>query len=986
MATTSRQIDQTLVRERVVAEARALLIELGNTNAAGSVAAGSHIEKDLGLGSLERVELMVRLDRAFRVRLDDGAVAQADSLEDLAAAVSSAVQRRFEADACEEEGASANSNSALHSPPIRGHRPSSVADRAVSGSAAGVPHAKTLNDVLRYRAENDCDRPHIFYYEGDEAREPVTFGELFTVAQRVAQILGERSVAPGDTVCLMLPTCREFFYCFAGILLAGAVPVPIYPPVRADRIEEYAEKQTSILKNAGARLMITFDRAERVARLLAPRVQSLRGVVNAEDLVAAKPKPLAPGAMPAGQAARAATDLALLQYTSGSTGDPKGVMLTHANLLANIRAIGDAADINSDDVCTSWLPLYHDMGLIGAWMVPLYFGLPLAVLSPIDFLSRPERWLKMIHRHRGTLAAAPNFAYELCARKVPESELEHLDLSCWRAALNGAETVLPETLDRFSERFARCGFRREALLPVYGLAECALALTVPALGRAARIDVVEREPLASEGRAQPAGADDPEVSQFVSVGAPLPGYEIKITGSEGRDAGERREGTLWFRGPSATQGYFKNVAATASLFADGPDAEGGAPWVNSGDRAYWADGEIFITGRAKDIIIKAGRNLYPHEIETLAARVPEIRRGCVIAFAAADAKSGTEKLVIAAEVREPALLRDAKRKSEVCAAVGAEVFGGISVPADVVELLPPGRLPKTSSGKLRRAETRQRFLAGTLGQSDGAAWMQVSRLAWAGLTARMRAGAKRTVEIVYGIYLVLVFLASIVPTWVLVKLSRNLKFNSRVTRAGLRICCALGFVRIRVTGSENVPRGEACVLIANHTSYADVPILMKTLGTDYRFVAKAEVLQLPFIGTFTRKLGHLWFERSNARSRHDVAVRVEELLRSGVSVLIFPEGTFMANEGVRPFQLGAFKAALDTGAPIVPVSVRGMRKFLRDGWRLPRPAQIEISILPPMRAAAKMRGQRASASWEEMVRLRDTARAEIAKQTREALL
>ena len=983
MATTSRQIDVTLVRERVVAEARALLIELGNTNAASSVAAASHIEKDLGLGSLERVELMVRLDSAFRVRLDDGAVAQADSLDDLAAAVAGALQTEV------ESGAARNFSTA----PVETTGSARTFSPAISHAhrdsrhAAGVPWAATLIDVLRYRAENDRDRAHIFYYEGDSAREPVTFGELFATAKRVAQVLSERGVAPGDSVCLMLPTCREFFYCFAGILLAGAVPVPIYPPVRADRIEEYATKQTAILQNAGARLMITFDRAERVARLLAPRVSSLRGVVSAKDLVEAEPRPLATGAMPAGQASRGEHDLALLQYTSGSTGDPKGVMLTHANLLANIRAIGEAAEITEDEVCTSWLPLYHDMGLIGAWMVPLYFGLPLAVTSPLDFLSRPERWLRMIHRHRGTLAAAPNFAYELCARKVPESELEELDLSCWRAALNGAETVLPETLDRFSERFARCGFRREALLPVYGLAECALALTVPAQGRAARVDAVERVALAEEGRAVPASNSGvADVSRFVCVGSPLAGYEIKIMDSAGRDSGERCEGTLWFRGPSATCGYYRNAAATDALFAEGPSAGDGARWINSGDRAYWADGEIFITGRAKDIIIKAGRNLYPHEIESLAARVPEVRRGCVIAFAAADAKSGTERLVVAAEVRDPAILRDENRRSELCAAIGAEIFAGISVPPDAVELLAAGSLPKTSSGKLRRAETQQRYLAGTLGRGDGAAWLQVTRLAWAGFRERMRAAGLRAIEALYGAYVFAVFAATIVPTWGIVKFSRSRAFAARVTRRGLRLCFALGFIRIDLEGGGNIPSNGPSVLVANHTSYADVPILMKALGTDYRFVAKKEVLGLPLIGTFVKKLGHLTFDRANSRSRHDVAEEVEELLRAGISVLIFPEGTFMANEGVRPFQLGAFKAALDTGAPIVPVAVRGMRRFLRDGTWLPRPARIEINILQPLHASRDVRGKGTSANWEEMVRLRDETRAEISRASGESIL
>ncbi len=352
-----------------------------------------------------------------------------------------------------------------------------------SSLSEGVPWAETLLDVFYHRAQSDTERPHLFLYDGDTPLDPVSFGDLYAAGLRVAQALRARGIVAGDTVSLMLPTGLEFFFCFTGVLLAGAVPVPIYPPFRADRIEEYAARQSAILRNAGAKILITFDRAEKVARLLAPQVSSLSAVVNAADLVAVRDEVPAAKAPPEGYAPRKGSDLALLQYTSGSTGDPKGVMLTHANLLANIRAIGQAVGVRNDDVGTSWLPLYHDMGLIGAWLVPLYFGLPLAVMSPMDFLSRPGRWLRMVHRHRGSLAAAPNFAYELCARKVADEELDGLDLSCWRAALNGAEPVQHETVDRFIARFGRCGFRREAMLPVYGLAETALALAIPPMDR-----------------------------------------------------------------------------------------------------------------------------------------------------------------------------------------------------------------------------------------------------------------------------------------------------------------------------------------------------------------------------------------------------------------------------------------------------------------------------------------------------------------------
>src|SRR5438874_2619782 len=362
----------------------------------------------------------------------------------------------------------------------------------------------------------------------------------------------------------MLPTSRAFFVSYAGILLAGAIPVPIYPPFRADRIEEYAARQSAILNNAEVCMLLTFRRAESVAKLLRPRVRSLEGVVDAEKLIDAADKapPLSPGALPlhvTGNRARQGSDIALLQYTSGSTGDPKGVILTHANLLANIRSIGEAVQLTSEDVGISWLPLYHDMGLIGAWLTLLHFGTPLSVMSPLAFLTRPERWLWAFHKHRGTITAAPNFAYELCVRKIADKDIEGLDLSSMRAALNGAEPVNPETLERFEQRFAKYGFRREAQLPVYGLAEATLGVTIPPLNRGPRIDRVERETFTTQGRALPATAEDATAISFVSSGKSLPGHEVRIVDEKGNAVPERTEGFLWFRGPSATSGYYRNA-------------------------------------------------------------------------------------------------------------------------------------------------------------------------------------------------------------------------------------------------------------------------------------------------------------------------------------------------------------------------------------------------------------------------------------------
>ena len=773
----------------------------------------------------------------------------------------------------------------------------------------------------------------------------------------------------------MLPTSRDFFLAFAGTLLAGATPVPIYPPFRADRIAEYAERQSAILANAGARLLVTFREAASVAKLLKPLVPSLEAVVTAEALAQSRaPAPLGP------QLHSRAEDLALLQYTSGSTGNPKGVMLTHANLLANVRAIGEALGLRNDDVGVSWLPLYHDMGLIGAWLMPLYFGLTVVVLSPLAFLSRPARWVRAFHRYRGTISAAPNFAYELAAAKVSDEEIQGLDLSAWRAALNGAEPVLPATLDRFAARFASCGFRRETLLPVYGLAEASLAVTIPPMGRGPRVDRLDRAAFAQEGRAVPAppdasgpnSSDDPNVISFVSVGPPISRHEVRIANDRGEDAGERVEGQLWFRGPSTTQGYYRNEAATAALLPEGA----AAGWVNSGDRAYRADGEIYITGRVKDIIIHAGHNLYPHEIEDAVAQVPGVRKGCVVAFGAADPVAGTERLVIVAESREGN--RDARAR--LAQAITARVTETLGLPPNVVEVIPPNVIPKTSSGKLRRDATKQLFLSGELCIDETPVWLQVARLAAASSAGRIRSALRRTTEVAYGCYALAMFALLLFPVWLCVLISPSRKSSARVTTAALRAYLKLAGWRVRVDGREHLRENIPRMLVANHTSYADIVVLMAALGTDYHFVAKAEVMSMPFFRTFLRKLGHFSFRREDSRSRLLQAEQIEGALRRGESVFVFPEGTFTAQSGVRPFHLGAFKAAIAAQREIVPIALDGTRRALRDGTWLPRRGRITITICPPIAPPPS------AEDWQQIVRVRDSAREIIARFAREPLL
>ncbi|HXE75643.1 MAG TPA: fatty acyl-AMP ligase [Candidatus Xenobia bacterium] len=592
-----------------------------------------------------------------------------------------------------------------------------MATETIPSTRPGVPPgdvsrngAETLLEVLRARAETTPQQVHLLLYDDQERLTTLNFAELYAGASAIAQGLSARGIRRGDTVALMLPTGREFFFTFLGTLLEGAIPVPLYPPFRADRTEEYAQRQTAILRNAEARALVTFREVERLARLLKPRVSTLAVVATAEPLGAH-------GQRRGPSSVVQPDDVALIQYTSGSTGDPRGVVVTHRALLANLRAIGHGTQVRGDDVVVCWLPLYHDMGLIGCWLFALYYGLPMVTLSPLAFLRRPERWLWAFHRHRGTLSPAPNFAYELCVRKVSDAAIAGLDLSSWRVALNGAEPISPETLERFAARYAPHGFRPEAMMPVYGLAECTVALTFAPLGRAPQLDRVERDTFQKTKQAKPAAASGAGALRFVSVGRALPGHEIRIVDDHDQPLPERLEGHVQFRGASAMQGYYRNPEATEEAkTADG--------WYRTGDLGYLAGGELYITGRVKDLIIKAGRNIYPQEVEELAASVEGVRRGCVAAFAVPELRSGTESLVLVAETRET----DAAVQARISAEIMRRVNASARVSPDVVRLVPPQSIPKTPSGKLRRSACRELYLRDALTLRPAPAWVQVTRL------------------------------------------------------------------------------------------------------------------------------------------------------------------------------------------------------------------------------------------------------------------
>jgi len=725
----------------------------------------------------------------------------------------------------------------------------------------------------------------------------------------------------------MLPSGADYFYSFFGILMAGGIPTPIYPPARPSQLEDHMLRHARILANCLAVTLITVPEARKVARLLKSHVPDLKHIVTVPELmmssVSATPLTLN------------SNDIAFIQYTSGSTGNPKGVVLTHANLLANIRAMGQTVKANSEDVFVSWLPLYHDMGLIGAWLGSLYYAMLLVVMPPLSFLARPERWLWTIHRYRGTLSASPNFGYEYCLKRLKDEDLEGLDLSCWRAAFNGAEAISPDTLQQFESRFANYGFHTEAMMPVYGLAESSVGLAFPPLNRGPVIDQIERSTFMRSGQANP--EPEPETGQpalrFVSSGLPLPGHQIRIVDTAGQELPERQEGRLEFRGPSTTSGYYRDADNTRKLFHQ--------DWLDSGDLAYIANGEIYITGRIKDIIIRAGRNIYPHELEEAVGNIPGIRTGRVAVFGSMDTRTATERLIVLTETRSKDTVEREKLRTEINT-LATDLVGA---PPDEVVLAPPGTVLKTSSGKIRRAASRELFEKGDIGKRQRSLSWQVTRLALAGVLPQIRRALNALSATTYAVYCWLVFAVLAPVAWLAVILLPGHSLRWSAMRSCTRLLAKATATPVRVSGRENLPAdGSAYVLVANHASYLDSYALVTGLPGIFRFIAKAELARTFIIRKPLENIHTEFVERFDISKSVRGSLHLSGVLQEGHALMFFSEGTFSRIPGLMPFHLGAFTVATEAEVPVIPVAIRGTRSIFRaDNW-LPRRGSIHIDI------------------------------------------
>lgn len=556
---------------------------------------------------------------------------------------------------------------------------------ALCAAAAQSPYGVTL-------LNEDPDLP-------DEVR---SYRDIYSAACVVAARLAQQGISRGDHVLIVLPTSFDFLLSFYATQLLGAVPIPSYPPAAMERVELALSRTAAIANRAKVKLLITNEQLlplhaghARLATIVQRRVTFSE--LAREDLwtakVSAPTTPITPD------------DAGFVQFTSGSTGDPKGVVLSHRNLVSNVHAMGLVSQMTPQDVTISWLPLYHDLGLIGAVLMPLYWQSGVVLMSPMAFLMRPSRWLQAFSKYRGTISSAPNFAYALCVRRVRPNERKGLDLSTWRIAGNGAEPISLRTLVDFQRTFGPHGFAEQAMQPMYGLAESTVGVTHSPFEHVFKWKQIDRAAL---GRGEVLSGEGPGSTTVVCVGKALPGHEVRIADKNGSPLPERRVGEVWVRGPSVMTGYLYDADATAKVMRDG--------WLLTGDLGFLSGNGLYITGREKDLIIVRGKNFAPEDIERVIERLGKVRGGGCIIFAQHDPDTASDHIVAVCETRIPmgasaSAEADREALKLLINEATQEAFG---LKLLDIALVPPGTLPKTSSGKKQRSFCAKLYRAGEL--------------------------------------------------------------------------------------------------------------------------------------------------------------------------------------------------------------------------------------------------------------------------------
>lgn len=546
---------------------------------------------------------------------------------------------------------------------------------------------RTLPDALTEAARADTG----YTFVSGRTETFHAYADLRMAALQMAGALRAVGLRRGDVVALVLPDADQFLTALFGASIAGLIPASVYPPATVGDLTQYLELTATILGKSGARAVITSSALVPAFEAVRARCPELSLVLSREELDAPAEEPAELPSL---------NDIAFVQFTSGSTSAPKGVALTHANVSANIDAFNgpEGVGTSAEDVAVSWLPLNHDMGLVGMALGAIYATRPCVLLRPADFVKRPVEWLAAISRHRGSVSFAPNFAYDLAIRRVKDRDLAELDLSSWRVAGCGAEPIHPPTLAAFASKFAPVGFRETSFLPCYGLAEHVLAATFAPRGRRPWVAEVDADSLTARRIAAPPQGQGLSVA-LVSCGRPLPGHQIRIAGEDGEALPEGRVGDILLAGPSVMLGYYKQEALTAQTIRDG--------WLHTGDLGYMSGGELFVCGRAKDIIIVNGRKYHPQDLEWAVDSLAGVRRGRVVAFGMTEV-GRPDRVVIVVEPNgtvPAAELTDAIRRRV------SDLFG---LYVDEVAIVASGKVGRTTSGKVQRASTKACYERGEL--------------------------------------------------------------------------------------------------------------------------------------------------------------------------------------------------------------------------------------------------------------------------------
>jgi fatty-acyl-CoA synthase len=556
--------------------------------------------------------------------------------------------------------------------------------------------ARTLADAVVRAAESGEGRGFRFIKDEKWTEQFLSFEQIEAATARLAGGLQALGLRKGDRAALILPDNDQFVLTFLACLRAGVVPVPVYPPTGLGQLSGYLDNTSHIVGKSGALALVTTPVIKQMLGVVKAACPQLRHVTTFTTIDEPNQVFSTVDVSP--------DDIAFLQFTSGSTSRPKGVVLTHANLLANIENIaGEGLQLDPrQDQGLTWLPLFHDMGLIGFVLTPLVHTIQVTFMSPLQFLKRPAVWLQAMSRFHGTITFGPNFAYALCVKRTRPRELEGVDLSHWRVAGCGAEPIRAETLEQFADHFAPLGFRKSAFYPAYGLAESTLAV---AFSRGVPTDDVQPSTLWEEGRAVPSDSTR-DALRIVNCGKAFKGHEIGIFPLDDElgqtPLGDRQVGEIRLRGPSVSRGYYQEPETTAKAFVNG--------WFRTGDLGYLVDGDLFICGRQKEVIIVNGRNFYPQDIEWEASQIDGVRKGNVIAFGTHGVDRDRESVVLAFETS----VTDPDAHARMASDIRARVQERIGITIDDVVVLAAGALPKTSSGKLQRTRTRELYDNGEL--------------------------------------------------------------------------------------------------------------------------------------------------------------------------------------------------------------------------------------------------------------------------------